>query len=453
MGFDYYQHEAKLTNLNPATEYSYDVFVGGVDATPSVTDKLTTAPGAGATSVKFVAFGDSGIGSSQQRQLAGVLTNDDFDLALHTGDVVYGSSNTSGGADYTQFHNWFFDIYRDWLRSRPTYLSIGNHDDRIAHGQAYRDLFVLPENGASAAYPDHAERYYSFDYGPVHFVALDTETALLDPTRRQEQLNWLAADLALTQQPWRVVFFHRSPYSSGTEHGSELDVRQAFRPILEQYGVQLALTAHDHDYERSVPWREGATGNQAVTYVVTGGGGARLNSVGQNAWTAFSRSDYHYVRATVSGCQLTLQAVGLNGAILDQHILDRCLQETDAAPPTVSITSPSAGANVSGTMIVDAVANDDARVEKVDLWIDGSLKLIDTTAPYRFSFNSLSLTDGPHTIEARAYDIGGNQASSGICTVIISKSPYAVCRVEAQDIVLFALSKPQNPVSPRKVTL
>ncbi|MEJ7710873.1 MAG: hypothetical protein WKF84_13665 [Pyrinomonadaceae bacterium] len=34
----------------------------------------------------------------------------------------------------------------------------------------------------------------------------------------------------------------------------------------------------------------------------------------------------------------------------------------------------------------------------------------------------------------------------------IIKSPYAVCRVEAQDIVLFALSKPQNLVSPRKVT-
>ncbi len=48
-----------------------------------------------------------------------------------------------------------------------------------------------PANGASPAYPDHAERYYSFDYGRVHFVVLDTEFAFQDAARRAEQLSWL----------------------------------------------------------------------------------------------------------------------------------------------------------------------------------------------------------------------------------------------------------------------
>ncbi|HYP26978.1 MAG TPA: Ig-like domain-containing protein [Blastocatellia bacterium] len=436
--FDYYQHEARLAHLSPATRYAYDIFVRGADATPGITDSLATAPANATGAVRFIAFGDSGIGSIEQRQLATRMAADSFDLALHTGDVVYGSSDTSGAADYLQYHNWFFDVYKDWLRSRPMFPSIGNHDDRILGARAYRDLFVLPENGASAARPDHAERYYSFDYGPAHFVVLDTELAFQDAGRRQEQLNWLASDLAATSQPWRIVYFHRAPYSSGEEHGSDLAVRQAFSPILEQGGVQLALTAHEHIYERTVPLREGPQGNQAVTYLVTGGGGARLYPVGRNFWTAAARSAYHYVRGTLSGCQLTIEAVGLDGAVLDSYSLDRCRQEEDGAAPLASITSPSPGAAVSATVAVNVQATDDVRVEKVDLYIDGALSDIDATAPYQFSWDTRAMSDGNHTLQARAYDIAGNRVSSETITVRVANSAPPA----ADTIVLYASEAP-----------
>jgi len=75
---------------------------------------------------------------------------------------VYGNADTTGGATHTRYQQWFFDVYRDLLRRRPVFPTIGNHDDQIANGRAYRDVFVLPEHGASAAYPDHAERFYSY---------------------------------------------------------------------------------------------------------------------------------------------------------------------------------------------------------------------------------------------------------------------------------------------------
>ncbi|HWP44633.1 MAG TPA: metallophosphoesterase family protein, partial [Blastocatellia bacterium] len=359
MSFDYYQHEARLANLSAATSYNYEIFVNGIDATPGLTDRFVTAPVAGAGSVRFIAFGDSGIGSTEQRQLAALMAGDTFDLALHGGDVVYGTSNTTGGAHYLQYHDRFFDIYKNWLRSRPVFPSIGNHDNVISNGRAYRDLFVLPENGASAVFPDHRERYYSFNYGPVHFVALDTELAFQDTARRREQLDWLEADLAATAQPWKVAYFHRSPYSAGGEHGSDLAVRQAFGPVFEQYGVQLAISAHEHTYERTVPWREGPATNQGVIYIVSGGGGARLYPAGQMQWTAASRSAYHYLRGMVSGCQLTIQAIGLGGSVLDQYSFDRCAQSGDSQPPSVSIASPAAGATLSGTVTVHIDAADD----------------------------------------------------------------------------------------------
>lgn len=416
LGYDYYQHEATLTGLRPATTYAYELRVNGVVA--STGQSIRTAPTSG--TIRFIAFGDSGIGSSAQQSLASQMSGDAWDLAVHLGDLVYGSSSTSGDATYQTYQSWFFDVYRNWLDRRPFFPSMGNHDSRPSnnHGQAYLDLFVLPDAAGASAYPDHAERYYSFDFGPVHFVALDTEKAFQDPARRQVQLSWLRNDLSSTSKPWKVAFWHRAPYSAGGEHGSDLAVRQAFGPVLEQYGVQLALTAHEHMYERTVPWRVSTdTRLQAVTYVVSGGGGARLYPAGVAAWTAYSSSFYHYMRGTVGGCVLRLETVDRYGAVRDPFTLDRCAQASDAGPPTVRVTSPANGSTVSGVVSITATAADDIRVEKVDFWIDGVLKKLDRTATYSYSWDSRTVAAGSHTIQARAYDIDGNRTASATITV------------------------------------
>jgi hypothetical protein len=322
LGISFYQHEARLTGL-AADAYSYEVLVGG-QAAASGQGSFRTAPTPGTGTVKFIAFGDSGTGSAAQAQLASLMTGDSFDLAIHTGDVAYGVTEGVGSGDYWQYDEWVFGVYEPWLRSRPFYPSIGNHDNEIDDGRPYRDVFVLPENGASGAFPDHAERYYSFDHGPVHFVALDTETAFADPARRQAQLAWLENDLAASPQPWRVVYMHRPPYSSGSGHGSDLEVRQALAPIFERYGVQLVISGHDHVYERSIPWREFVPGGGFVTYIVTGGGGAPTYEVAGGPWTAAAAARHHYVRVTADGCVLRSEAVGLTGSLFDSFQINRC---------------------------------------------------------------------------------------------------------------------------------
>ena len=280
-------------------------------------------------------------------------------------------------------------------------------------------MFVLPEQGASTTYPDNAERYYSFDYGPIHFVALDTEYALLDPGRQQAQLAWLDADLAATTQPWRVVYFHRSPYSSGSEHGSALDVRQAFSPILERRGVQLVLSGHDHDYERSVPWRQFVSSASGITYVVTGGGGAALYAVGSSAWTAKSASVNHYMRVTVSGCTMTIEAVGLDGAVFDQASINRC--SAGNQPPQVSLTAPQGGVSLAAAsnLSISATANDsDGSINRVEFYAGTTLLNTDTTAPYAYTW--LSVPAGTFDIRAIAYDNAGASATSAAATITVT---------------------------------
>jgi hypothetical protein len=454
---DFYQYEAQITGLTAATKYTYDIFMGGADATPGQ-DSFTTAPAAGSGTVRFIAFGDSGVGSAAQSQLASRMSADTFDLALHTGDVAYGTADLQGGPSYTQYDNWLFAIY-PWMRSHPFYPSIGNHDDEINHASAYRDVFVLPEQGASTTYPDNAERYYSFDYGPIHFVALDTEYALLDSGRQQAQLAWLDADLAATTQPWRVVYFHRSPYSSGSEHGSALDVRQAFSPILERRGVQLVLSGHDHDFERSIPWREFVANGSEITYVVTGGGGAALYAVGTSAWTAKSASVNHYMRMTVSGCSMTLEAVGLDGAVFDQTSINRC--SATNLPPQVTLMDPQDGAfypSLAGVPMNATASDTDGSISRVEFYAGTTLLNTDTTAPYAYSWTNVPA--GTSDIRAIAYDNAGASATSAAATITVGTisppptgvafqaSPDHATLVTRYDLQIFASGADPNGATP-----
>jgi sulfur relay (sulfurtransferase) DsrF/TusC family protein len=80
----------------------------------------------------------------------------------------------------------------------------------------------------------------------------------------------------------------------------------------------------------------------------------------------------------------------------------------------VSLTSPSVGSVVSGTVRVSAAASGKTKVGKVMFYLDGSLKASDTKAPFSYSWNTKTSPNGSHTLMARAYDTAGNVALSSI---------------------------------------
>ena len=94
---------------------------------------------------------------------------------MHAGDIAYQDGT------YQQFHDTFFNVYKSWMRSRPVYPSIGNHDDRTSSALPSSRTLRAARKRREQTFPDHKERYYSFNYGPIHFVALDSELAFLDP--------------------------------------------------------------------------------------------------------------------------------------------------------------------------------------------------------------------------------------------------------------------------------
>lgn len=287
------KHIVTISGLLSGTFYHYRVRTSTGYNSGDHTFK--TAPGVGVNS--FVAFGDNRTDSSAHQNVVNTMLTYAPDFVLNTGDLVY------DGTEITQW-NTFFNIEKNLMVNTPYMPAVGNHEDPEETECRFYYLFELPPN----------EKWYSFDYGNIHFIGLDTETNLWGDER-----TWLLNDLqASSQDPsidWKIVFFHRPPYSSGS-HGSQMDVRGAWCSLFEEYGVDLVFSGHDHDYERTIPIN-------GVIYIVTGGGGAPLYPVGHSSWTAYSESAHHFVLISVNGDTLNLQAIRSNNTVMDTLTLFR----------------------------------------------------------------------------------------------------------------------------------
>jgi len=293
-------HDATLTGLKAESTYYYRIGSGAVVTLQS----FRTFPEASGT-ITFGVIGDSGVNNDAQTTMANVLAAQEPALVLHTGDVVY-----PRGADCF-YQSRFFIPYQNMLGAVPFYPTLGKHDLLSERGAPYFQAFDLPANN-----PEHSERFYSFDAGPIHFVSLDSELYHGDGNvTAAQQKAWLIQDLQQTKQPWKVVFLHRLLYSDGSS-GGDAAIRADLAPIFARYGVQVVFSGGDHDYERFKPI-------DGVTYVVTGGGGAALSKVNPGPQTAYAASAYNIVKVNASPTQLTVEAVGANGKVFDRATLSQ----------------------------------------------------------------------------------------------------------------------------------
>jgi tartrate-resistant acid phosphatase type 5 len=224
--------------------------------------------------IRFAAFGDYGLDGPDEAAVARLVKSWNPDFVLTLGDNNYGV----GGADtidanigkhYQEFIGDYAGSYGPGSPTNRFFPSLGNHDWWYAGLEAiapYVDYFNLP--GSQFANSSGNERYYDFVWGPVHFFALNSSQREPDGrTGASLQGAWLRNALANSASPWQIVFFHESPYSSGSDSGSTPDMQWPFR----EWGADLVLSAHDHNYERLFV--------DGVTYLVAGTGGAALRAM------------------------------------------------------------------------------------------------------------------------------------------------------------------------------
>lgn len=317
------EHVVVLSNLLAGTRYKYRLLLDGGVVGQDRT--FSTAPADPSAPFRFAVLADCGSGSRHQARVGSRILASDPAFVLIAGDVVY----DSGAPEEIDPH--YFEPYEDLVERIPFYPALGNHDVRTQGGRPLLDALYLPSNNSEGT-----ERYYSFDYGAAHFVALDSNASV---TPGSLQRQWLEADLTQSSATWKFVYFHASPYSSSA-HGSSLALREALCPIFDAHHVDMVFTAHDHDYERTYPMMSEQvvqageepdyTDPQGTVYVVTGGGGRSLYASGKSFFTAFSESSYHFVRVDVDGLELRLEAIREDGSPLDHMSIRK-------SPPPASL--------------------------------------------------------------------------------------------------------------------
>jgi tartrate-resistant acid phosphatase type 5 len=367
-------NHAWVTGLQPDTEYTYRVIVGGEEwAAGERRDWTVDAEGQGLklsgrrydnrfrthpspethAPVTFAVIGDFGVGvrkastpSRCQREVADALDRAvdarGVRLLLTTGDNIYAGKTLLGipfGATGDEDDDWFFTFYQPYryvINRIPVYPAVGNHDTGETEASDDRqqliDNFFLNERftgeesaGRSSIGPG---LMYRFNYGAdVEFVCVDTSRqSWLFGDRFFEHKNhasFLDASFPVGGEGarrWRIPFTHHPAFCAGPQHGNSKSMIRHLLPLFKRAGVKAVFSGHEHNFQHSR--------HDGIDYFITGAGGkVRLQpptdfaDAHTNCWA--SAGNFLVVEVSAERMVVTaFAALGPNGELRELKTFD-----------------------------------------------------------------------------------------------------------------------------------
>ena len=427
-----FQWKSRLT-LQPDTEYCYRVYMDtnpeidllGDDASPQF---KTQVPAGADDPFSFAVFGDWGEvlnadgTNPDQANLMGQIAQSGVRFGLTTGDNAYpaGSQTSYGDLVKTGVDTSAVFGPEFWTkpgRSIPLFPAIGNHgfaggtshfinwpqDTAVAGsaGRYLRETYCCENGSTSAEYPS---AWYAFDAGNARFYVLEsawTPTNLGSSdeygmdyayhwAKDSAQYKWLENDLATNPRPLKFAFGHYPMYSDNEHESSNQYLRgpDSLEGLLNRYGVDLTFSGHAHTYQRNAP-----NGSGGVPNYLTGGGGAHLQSIGDEGCSpldqygiGWSPSDqegsacgaapvpteaaqvFHFLKVGVNGGGVTVTPTDELGREFDTQTFAHSTSHTDislgisdspdpalvGSPYTYTLTASNDGPDsVEGVVITD----------------------------------------------------------------------------------------------------
>lgn len=265
-------HTATIPHLDWFTEYEYRVQHKRVDSViGEYQHTFRTRLAAGDTRpFSFAAYGDSSRGTPDFQRVQSQINEHDPDFAVLLGDNIY----TFGTHLESDFR---FSASKNppavaWTAEKVDYFAIGNHDIFVESGQPSRDLYSMPivEAGVNAHFAlptgEFDEHNFSFDYGDVHFVTIDTNPVdVIDheirTSRLESLIDWAVNDLSMSNAKWKVVYGHH-PFIGTEKRMMPNDVYfQKAVTALNEADVDLFMLAHSHTFSWTYPLTGFADGN------------------------------------------------------------------------------------------------------------------------------------------------------------------------------------------------
>jgi Big-like domain-containing protein/calcineurin-like phosphoesterase family protein/fibronectin type III domain protein len=375
-------------------------FKNGITQPPVNTKKFTptsgTTPRAGQSFVA-VAVGDGGSGESNESDVTNLIASWNPNLFLYVGDVY--EEGTS-----TEFQNWYGASSTFFGRFRSiTDPVVGNHEYLSGStAPGYFDFW------------DNIPRYYSYDAAGWHFIALDSNcgtAGICNPG--QPEYQWVLNDLTTHSNVCTIAYFHHPTYNVGSEgYATQMN---AIWSLLAQYGVDIVLNGHDHDYQR---WKalngSGVVSATGITEFVAGGGGHGI----QKFITTDSRLAVGFdTSPTTFGAlrlQLNSQGAGYQYINTAGTLLDSGSVQCSGTP--ADTTAPSKPTNLSATadgsrlvQLAWTASTDNVGVTGYSIYRNGAL--LTTTGPMPSYDDTTVLPGTSYTYQVRARDAAGNTSS------------------------------------------
>ncbi len=394
-------HTARVAGLDPGRAYAYRIAYGPQLALLTEAQTFRTAPSAYVGPVVFTAFGDTApfahpnggavhsenpptdptakrevpeieptilpsMSAVSARRAAGELPA----FHIHLGDVSY--ADTGFGVFHEDWWKLWFDEQAPLTGAAVYQPVLGNHDVGEGLQDPSYHLTLFPTGNASTS-PE-----WTIRYGDLVVVGVWSTSEMQVPPRGSAYLERALAENADAR--WRVVAMHAGPYGTSSEHGSACLTRAALEPVLRRHAVDLVLSGHGHNYERTFPSRDGSATSRdpraysqdgETIYVIAGSGGPRgivpknplhgfrsvdgapvddCEWIGSDParavapkgerdympvnYSAVRHRDYAYVRVAEDADRLSVKAVSVNGTVLDDFaILARPPTAVTSAPP------------------------------------------------------------------------------------------------------------------------
>ncbi|GBC72739.1 Alkaline phosphatase [archaeon HR04] len=272
----------------------------------------------------IAAVGDFGC-TSNTDAVINAIANVDPELVLGLGDYSYTTSPSC----------WYDKIVSiESKMHNPTTIAMGNHE--TPNGSSYN----LNQEGRNDLLNrfNITKTYYSFDYGNVHFLVLDTESSF---GIGSAQYNFAKKDLYNASNnaiiDWIIVYFHKPMYTSPTTYQALKSFRDVYQPLFDQYNVDLVLQAHNHNYQRSKPLKYDSviTYNESTTnypdyegeiYITVGTGGKSLYAFnGRADYIVTQLLTYGFLNIDVinNGSTLVIRFYDVNNSIGDSFEISK----------------------------------------------------------------------------------------------------------------------------------
>lgn len=272
-------HAALIDGLEAGTTYVYRVGDGTEsDVAWSEWFQIETASADANESFGFIYFGDAqnnvkSMWSRVIRKSYQMMPKVDF--MLHAGDLInHSEANLEWG-------EWFYSggyIHA----SVPSIMTPGNHEYQDGTlSSLWKPQFNLPENGPIDAV---RETCYAVDYQNMKLISIDAISLQRDEASKSAQVKWLDSVLATNTKKWTTLTMHYPIYSTAEGRDNTV-LREAIKPLIDKYGVDLVLQGHDHTYARGYDRNKG----QGLTVVEDAGTVYAVSVSGPKMYTSQDR--------------------------------------------------------------------------------------------------------------------------------------------------------------------